>query len=70
MKDCIRCKERKALEDFVKDAGHMDGRKNICKTCYNVQNKQWRKENIELNRQIQSEYGKRKRLEAKLAKQN
>jgi hypothetical protein len=70
MKDCIRCKERKAIEDFVKDAGQMDGRKNICKTCYNVQNKEWRKNNIELNRQIQSDYGKRKRLEAKLIKQN
>jgi hypothetical protein len=69
MKDCIKCKERKALEDFVKDAGHMDGRKNICKTCYNVRNKQWRKENTELNRQIQRDYGKRIRLEAKLIKE-
>lgn len=55
-KECIRCEETKDLEAFVKDAKHMDGRKNICKTCYNVQNKKWRKENIELNRQIQKDY--------------
>ena len=56
MKECIRCKENKDLEAFVKDAKHMDGRKNICKTCYNVQNKKWRDNNTELNRQIQRDY--------------
>jgi hypothetical protein len=56
MKECFRCKERKELEAFVKDAKHMDGRKNICKTCYNVQNKKWRANNTELNRQIQKDY--------------
>ena len=54
--ECIRCNETKELEAFVKDAGQMDGRKNICKSCYNVQNRRWRANNTELNRQIQSEY--------------
>ena len=63
MKDCIRCKERKAIEDFVKDAGQMDGRKNICKTCYNVQNKQWRDDNKSLNQACQrAHYYKRKSI--------
>lgn len=55
-KECIRCGETKELEAFVKDAGLKDGRKNVCKTCYNIQNKRWRKENIELNRTIQKDY--------------
>lgn len=56
MKHCIRCKEQKELEAFVKDAALMDGRKNVCKICYNIQNRRWRANNIELNRQIQKEY--------------
>ena len=63
MKDCIKCKEHKDLEAFVKDAKHVDGRKNICKTCYNVQNKQWRDDNKSLNQACQrAHYYKRKSI--------
>lgn len=33
MKVCIRCGEKKALEDFTKHATSLDGRENICRIC-------------------------------------
>lgn len=62
-KMCNLCGKVKPVEDFVT-------KRNKCKKCHAANNVEWRKNNQDLNRQIQSEYGKRKRLEAKLNKQN
>lgn len=62
-KVCSLCGKTKPVGDFV-------AKRNKCKKCHAANNVQWRKENTELNRQIQSEYGKRKRRETKLNKQN
>jgi hypothetical protein len=67
---CTLCGKTAEQSLFVKDNTKASGYRNKCRECHNNKNVNWRKDHIELNRQIQSEYGKRRRLEAKLNKQN
>jgi len=41
---CIKCLKEKPLIDFVKHKSSKDGRRKICKECYNAYNKKYQKE--------------------------
>jgi len=49
VKVCVRCEKSKDVEAFVT-------KRNCCKDCHNERNREWRKENEELNRAIQLKY--------------
>ena len=56
---CRFCGVEGTQELFVKDKTQKTGYRDKCKCCHNAKNVEWRKDNIELNREIQREYGKR-----------
>lgn len=62
---CTLCGKTKEQSLFVKDSTKASGYRNKCRECHNNKNVEWRKDNIELNRQIQKEYAERKKLENK-----
>jgi hypothetical protein len=45
MKSCVRCGERKSLDDFPTRKSAMDGRRNECKACTKHYNKAYRAKN-------------------------
>ncbi len=48
-KKCCRCGKIKKVDAFV-------SKRTQCKECHNIRNREWRSDNTELNREIQSEY--------------
>lgn len=55
-KICNRCYEAKPLKGFFKNASSPDGYSSICKTCKNLQKKEYRKENKKAIKEYAKEY--------------
>ena len=55
-KICKECGKELPLSEFHKCKGMADGHHNICKTCRNQKNKQWRAENAETRKEYFKEY--------------
>ena len=55
-KKCKKCKKVKKLEDFHKYARHIDGRKNVCKSCRSIENKTVLKDRLK-NKNLLINYG-------------
>ena len=55
-KICNVCGKLKKLGEFVVSQTNSDGRKSRCKPCSAIISKQWRKDNLQLNRAIQVRY--------------
>ena len=48
-KTCVRCAKRKDVDLFV-------AKRNCCKECHSKRAREWRNDNVELNRKIQLKY--------------
>ena len=70
MKICTKCKEDKVIDDFSFDKRSCDGRQSSCKSCGNLQAREYRKNNKQLvnstvkayrakNREITRAYAKK-----------
>lgn len=55
-KICKECGKELPLSEFHKCKGMADGHHNICKTCRNQKNKQWRAENVETRKEYFKQY--------------
>ena len=51
-KECIRCHEILACEEFPADERCNDGRRNVCRSCRNGQTKEWRKNHPEYDKTV------------------
>lgn len=60
MKQCIKCKETKSLDNFTKNSRRKDGLNSFCKNCGNILN---RANYIKTNGKAQKDFNKKKTQE-------
>ena len=58
MQICHKCHKEKSLNDFFKDSSRKSGYAYVCKSCRELDMKQWKTKNIEKLKKYQLQYRK------------